>query len=147
MSELHSLSALRQAADYLRTEERHWWADTIMAAIEALASEDRAAEAIERVRALHVRRDEWCGYHESTLCEDAHAYCYECRADYPCPTIRALDGVGTEYRQEAVLPDQLARIDTILARSDQACEIDDSDPLISCGWKRDIRDIREVRGL
>ena len=32
MSELHSLAALRQAADHLRAEERHWWADTIMAA-------------------------------------------------------------------------------------------------------------------
>ena len=44
----------------------------------------------------------------------------------------------------AVLPDlldQLARIDAILARSDQACE-----PSF-CDWKRDIRDIREVRGL
>ena len=45
---------------------------------------------------------------------------------------------------EAVLPDlldQLARIDAILARSDHVCEPS------SCDWKRDIRDIREVRGL
>ena len=41
----------------------------------------------------------------------------------------------------ATLPDQLARIDAILARSDHACE-----PSF-CDWKRDIRDIREVRGL
>ena len=45
---------------------------------------------------------------------------------------------------EVVLPDlldQLARIDAILARSDHVCEPS------SCDWKRDIRDIREVRGL
>ena len=36
---------------------------------------------------------------------------------------------------------QLAHIDAILARSDHACEPS------SCDWKRDIRDIREVRGL
>ena len=96
MSELHSLSALRQAADHLRAEERHWWADTIMAAIETLTRDDSAAEAIERVRALHVRGDEWCGYHESALCEDARAYCYECGADWPCPTIQALDGGGAD---------------------------------------------------
>ena len=37
--------------------------------------------------------------------------------------------------------DQLARIDAILARSDHLCE-----PSF-CAWRRDIRDIREVRGL
>ena len=41
----------------------------------------------------------------------------------------------------ADLLDQFARIDAILARSDHACE-----PSF-CDWKRDIRDIREVRGL
>ena len=95
MNELHSLAALRQAADHLRVEERHWWADTIMAAIETLASEDRAAEAIERVWALHVRTDEWCGYHEDTRCGCFEACCYECEVLYPCPTIQALDGGGT----------------------------------------------------
>lgn len=84
MSELHSLAALRQAADHLRAEERHWWADTIMAAIETLASEDRASELIERVRQLHTPGDEWCGYHD--------AHCEECGASWPCPTIQALDG-------------------------------------------------------
>ena len=39
------------------------------------------------------------------------------------------------------LLDQLARIDAILARSDHLCE-----PSF-CDWKRDIWDIREVRGL
>lgn len=57
MSELHSLAALRQAADHLRAEEQHWWADVIMAAIETLASEDRASEQIERVRDLHRPMD------------------------------------------------------------------------------------------
>ena len=92
MSELHSLAALRQAADHLRAEERHWWADTIMAAIETLAGEDRASEQIERVRALHVRGDEWCGYHNSALCECANAYCDDCEVVWPCPTIQALGG-------------------------------------------------------
>ena len=96
MSELHSLSALRQAADHLRAEERHWWADTIMAAIETLASEDSAAEAIERVRALHAPGDEWCGYHNSALCECANVYCEECGFSWPCPTIQALDGGGID---------------------------------------------------
>ena len=41
----------------------------------------------------------------------------------------------------ADLLDQFARIDAILARSDHLCE-----PSF-CDWKRDIRDIREVRGL
>ena len=41
----------------------------------------------------------------------------------------------------ADLLDQFARIDAILARSDHVCEPS------SCDWKRDIRDIREVRGL
>ena len=77
MSELHSLAALRQAADHLRAEERHWWADTIMAAIETLASEDSASEQIERVRELHYPADEWCG---------------DCGFSWPCPTIQALDG-------------------------------------------------------
>ena len=88
MSELHSLSALRQAADYLRAEERHWWADTIMAAIETLTCDDSAAEAIERVRELHVPYYPLRG---------GHPYCAACEGDefvhYPCPTIQALEGV------------------------------------------------------
>ena len=96
MSELHSLAALRQAADHLRAEERHWWADTIMAAIETLTRDDSAAEAIERVRALHVRTDEWCAYHDDTLCGCFEACCYECEVLYPCPTIQALDGGGSD---------------------------------------------------
>lgn len=92
MSELHSLAALRQAADHLRAEERHWWADTIMAAIETLTREDSAAAAIERVRQLHTPGDEWCGFHESAWCECADAYCEECGSSWPCPTIQALYG-------------------------------------------------------
>ena len=95
MSELHSLAALRQAADHLRAEERHWWADTIMAAIETLTRDDSAAGAINRVRALHYAAgDVWCRYHDSALCECANVYCDECGAEWPCPTIRALDGGG-----------------------------------------------------
>ena len=50
------------------------------------------AAQIERVRALHVRGDEWCNFHESARCECADAYCEECGDSYPCPTIQALDG-------------------------------------------------------
>ena len=53
---------------------------------EAMA--DRIVEleaAIERVRALHVRTPS----HDYD--EDAF-FCKECGADYPCPTLRALDG-------------------------------------------------------
>ena len=92
MSELHSLAALRQAADHLRAEEQHWWADTIMAAIKTLAGEDRASEQIERVRELHAPGDEWCNFHDSAWCDCADAYCEGCSEEWPCPTIQALDG-------------------------------------------------------
>lgn len=41
--------------------------------------------AVERVRALHVRTPS----HDYD--EDAF-FCKECGADYPCPTLRALEG-------------------------------------------------------
>ena len=53
---------------------------------------DVAESAIERVRALHTPGDEWCGYHNSALCECANVYCEECGFSWPCPTIQALDG-------------------------------------------------------
>ena len=115
MSELHSLSALRQAVDHLRAEERHWWADTIMAAIETLTRDDSAAEAIERVRALHYAANSDSA--RTPLCEecqgragvhpcgcwaekDRQPVCGHCnaaglgqRVPWPCPTFQALDGV------------------------------------------------------
>ena len=57
---------------------------------------DEAWAAIERVRALHVRTDEWCGYHEDTLCGCFEACCYECEVLHPCPTVQALDGGGSD---------------------------------------------------
>ena len=72
MSELHSLAALRQAADHLRAEERHWWADTIMAAIETLTRDDSAAEAIERVRELHTCEARW-GNEDYSIDADEYA--------------------------------------------------------------------------
>ena len=86
------------------TDEYGYMADEdariIVAAVNALPdlldALDVAGSAIERVRALHVRRDEWCGHHKSTICEVACAYCYECKADWPCPTIQALDGGGRD---------------------------------------------------
>ena len=89
--DVHSIAALRQAADYLRAEERHWWADTIMAAIETLASENSASEQIDRIRQLHAPEDEWCNYHESAQCGCIDAYCEACGVSWPCPTIQVLD--------------------------------------------------------
>lgn len=57
---------------------------------------DAAWAAIDRVRALHTPGDEWCDFHESAWCECANVYCEECGTDYPCPTIQALDGGGTD---------------------------------------------------
>ena len=48
--------------------------------------------AINRVREMHAPGDEWCGYHNSALCECANVYCEECGFSWPCPTIQALDG-------------------------------------------------------
>ena len=70
--------------------------ELIVAAVNALPGLLDAlgvAEATtERVRALHVRTDEWCAYHEDTLCGCFDAYCDECEVLWPCPTIQALDG-------------------------------------------------------
>ena len=114
MSELHSLSALRQAADHLRTEERHWWADTIMAAIETLTRDDSAAGAIERVREMHYAADNdsartprceecqgragvypcgcWADADRQPVCGHCNAQGLGQRVPWPCPTIQALDG-------------------------------------------------------
>ena len=53
---------------------------------------DAAWAAIERVREMHTPGDEWCGYHNSALCECANVYCEECGFSWPCPTVRALGG-------------------------------------------------------
>ena len=61
----------------------------------------------------------------------AHEYGFHGRGELIAAAVNALPD----------LLDQLARIDAILARSDHLCE-----PSF-CDWKRDIWDIREVRGL
>ena len=95
------------------------------------ATIDKAVETAERyfVTANYTHPDEGV-----TRCE------YGCGVQLIERTIEHV----TARILEAVLPDlldQLARIDAILARSDHACE-----PSF-CDWKRDIWDIREVRGL
>ena len=55
-----------------------------------------ARSTINRVREMHAPGDEWCGYHNSALCECANIYCEECGFSWPCPTIQALDGGGTD---------------------------------------------------
>ena len=114
MSELHSLAALRQAADHLRAEERHWWADTIMAAIETLASEGSAVDAIERVREMHYPADNdpartprceecegragthpcgcWAEKDREPVCGHCNGQRFGQGVPWPCPTIQALDG-------------------------------------------------------
>ena len=51
---------------------------------------ERAEAAIQRVRELHGRHDPNCPYGED--CAGA-GLCLACREEYPCATIRALDGL------------------------------------------------------
>ena len=113
MNELHSLRALRQAADYLRAKGRHRWADTIMAAIETLTRDDNTAEAIERVRALHQET-----VYDSFWATDR--YCRECSNDWPCPTIQALDGSADPEPVDPVL-DENDKRDRIDSEGDRWC--------------------------
>ena len=67
--------------------------DSLAATLVEVQREKLALErAIERVRELHTPGEEWCGYHNSALCECANVYCEDCGASWPCPTIQALDG-------------------------------------------------------
>jgi hypothetical protein len=61
-----------------------------------LARANQAEEAIQRVRELHKEvdaNDSVCGDPEccGEYIED-WTMCQECYCDYPCPTIKALDG-------------------------------------------------------
>ena len=49
--------------------------------------------AIARVRDLHEKHD--CSRHEHSYCGN-DGICRWCLGEYPCPTIRALDGDGDE---------------------------------------------------
>ena len=53
----------------------------------------KAEAAIARVRALHGRHDPNCPYGED--CAGA-GLCLACREEYPCATIRALNGDSDE---------------------------------------------------
>ena len=88
-----AVNALPGLLDALQEAEGH--RDSLAATLIEVQREKLALErAIERVRALHVRTDEWCARHEDTLCGCFEACCYECEVLWPCPTIQALDGVG-----------------------------------------------------
>ena len=50
---------------------------------------ERAEAAIQRVRELHGRHDPNCPYGED--CAGA-GLCLACREEYPCATIRAIEG-------------------------------------------------------
>ena len=90
-----AVNALPDLLDALEKAEGH--RDSLAATLIEVQREKLALErAIERVRALHVRGDEWCAYHESTLCGCFDAYCDECEVVSPCPTIQALDVGGTD---------------------------------------------------
>ncbi len=72
---------LREASDVLMFNRMLKLAkslDAIATRYEALGA------AVARVRAMHVRDDE---HHIS-----GETPCLECVCDYPCPTLRALDG-------------------------------------------------------
>jgi hypothetical protein len=70
----------------------------LAAEVEALRGENKALKymverdtaAIQRVRELHGRHDPNCPYGED--CAGA-GLCLACREEYPCATIRALDGL------------------------------------------------------
>ena len=86
-----AVNALPELLDALEKAEAH--RDSLAATLIEVQREKLTLErAIERVRALHVRTDEWCAYHEDTLCGCFDAYCDECEVLWPCPTIQALDG-------------------------------------------------------
>ncbi len=72
---------LRELSDELATQDLYDISDDLC----AIATRYEAlGAAVARVRAMHVRDDE---HHIS-----GETPCLECVCDYPCPTLRALDG-------------------------------------------------------
>ena len=65
--------------------------NALPALLDAAAERDRLAEAVERVRALHIAHD--CTSHAgiATICAHRPGICLACLKPLPCPTIRALD--------------------------------------------------------
>lgn len=49
------------------------------------------AQAIQRVRELHQAKEVWAGNYECIECSPSSCGCCS-YVEYPCPTIRALDG-------------------------------------------------------
>ena len=58
-----------------------------------IARAEKAEAAAQRVRELHEKHD--CSRHEHSYCGN-DGICRWCLGEYPCPTIRALDGDGDE---------------------------------------------------
>lgn len=58
--------------------------------IEMRTQLSEARAAVERVRTIHI--EEWPGKPYNNCSECVHHEEYESRAEWPCPTIRALDG-------------------------------------------------------
>ena len=75
----YAMEALRNAA-----------VNALPALLDAAAERDRLAEAVERVRALHIAHD--CTSHAgiATICAHRPGICLACLKPLPCPTIRAL---------------------------------------------------------
>ena len=66
--------------------------------LRALLDENETLAAIlEAVREIHAETEPMCpvDHHDPRLCPCAFIGCESCGEDYPCPTIRALDGSGT----------------------------------------------------
>ena len=63
----------------------------VLALLDDADERDRLAEAVERVRALHIAHD--CTSHAgiATICAHRPGICLACLKPLPCPTIRALD--------------------------------------------------------
>ena len=93
MSDWKQTPTLDAFAKMYDEDEHLWWRigcghhqNLYEAAVERY---EKAEAAIARVRALHGRHDPNCPYGED--CAGA-GLCLACREEYPCATIRAIEG-------------------------------------------------------
>ena len=135
--------AEKAAGEPIPFDDVDLYAEMVDGALDAAA--DAAARPAETVAAILDRHEtpdvaELRRLVEAANREAVTGPTYE--RDWPLSS-RAVERFPRAMTPDVVLGplDQLARIDAILARSDHLCE-----PSF-CDWKRDIWDIREVRGL
>ena len=135
--------AEKAAGEPIPFDDVDLYAEMVDGALDAAA--DAAARPAETVAAILDRHEtpdvaELRRLVEAANREAVTSPTYE--RDWPLSS-RAVERFLRATTPDVVLGllDQLAAIDAILARSEHVCE-----PSF-CDWKRDIRDIREVRGL